>query len=212
MAAIGVVTLVVTGLVASVEADARGLPSGTLAGVALLVLALAIPTGRWELRNAMRVYRARERERQIARLAPLASLLGVSPLVLDRVTVETLYGLSPSTFERAMGELLALRGYREVVRTGGPGDLAADLACRDRKGQRVVAQCKRFAPSHHVGSGEIQKFLGMIVVHHQARMGLFLTTSSYTSNATKLAQHHADRVRLVDGPQLVAMVRELAVR
>jgi restriction endonuclease Mrr len=42
--------------------------------------------------------------------------------------------------------------------------------------------------------------------------GLYVTTSSYTTPALKLAQEHRDRVRLVDGPQLVAMARALAVR
>lgn len=222
-ALLGVVALVETGTVAAVAENlaaslaaeaqrlAKDLPHAAVAGAALLLLAVALPIGGFELRHIARVRRARVRARQIARLAPLAHHLGVSPLALGRVTVETLHALSPGAFECACASLLALQGYRDVEHTGGPGDLAADVTCRDHRGHRVVAQCKRFAASHHVGSGEIQKFLGMIVVHHQARTGLFLTTSSYTPAAVELAHAHADRVRLFDGPQVVAMIRAHAV-
>jgi restriction system protein len=118
---------------------------------------------------------------------------------------ESLLALSPAQFEAAVGELLRGAGYRDVKHVGRAGDLGADLRCRDRQGRSVVVQCKRHAPGIRVGSAEVQAFIGMVTVHHQAERGIFVTTSAFTAPARRLAETHA--VTLIDGPALARMVK-----
>ena len=87
------------------------------------------------------------------------------------------------------------------------GDLAADILCRDRKGRSVAVQCKRKAPGQRVRSAEMQQFIGMISVHHQADGGLYVTTSSFTRPAVELAEAHG--IVLIDGEALAAMARRV---
>lgn len=113
-----------------------------------------------------------------------------------------LLALTPREFELAIGELLKKLGYQQVRHTGKAGDLAADLHAVSPRGERVIVQCKRYAPGNGVGSGDIQKFIGMRI-HHQAQRALFVTTSTFKDPAIKLARQHG--IELIDGEQLVAM-------
>jgi restriction system protein len=117
---------------------------------------------------------------------------------------ESLLALTPRGFEEEIGRLLAGLGYSQVQRVGRPGDLGADLICRDRRRKRVVVQCKRYAPGRRVGSADIQAFIGMMTVHHQADRGLFVTTSAFTAPALDLARQHG--VELFDGERLARLV------
>ncbi|GAC1444843.1 MAG: hypothetical protein NVSMB52_04630 [Chloroflexota bacterium] len=111
---------------------------------------------------------------------------------------------TPAQFEETVAQLLRNGGYRGVQRVGGPGDLAADISCRDRKGKAVVVQCKRYAPGHRVGSRDVQGFIGMVSVHHGADYGIFVTTSKFTDAALNLA--HLHNIETIDGPRLARMV------
>ncbi len=113
-----------------------------------------------------------------------------------------LLALTPREFELAVGDLLRKLGYQQVRHTGKAGDLAADLHAISPHGERVIVQCKRYAPGNGVGSGDIQKFIGMRV-HHQAQRALFVTTSTFKTPAATLARQHG--IELIDGEQLVAM-------
>jgi len=118
--------------------------------------------------------------------------------------LKDMLALSPADFEEAMADLFRDLGYRNVARTGGAGDLAADITCRDRRGRSVIVQCKRYARDNHVGSPVIQQFIGMITVHHKADHGIVVTTSSFTPAAHDLAKTHG--VTLYDGIGLADLV------
>lgn len=119
-------------------------------------------------------------------------------------TLETLRELSPARFELAVADLLRARGYQDVRHTGGASDLAADLTCRDRRGARVVVQCKRYRAGCAVTSPEMQQFIGMIYAHHHADYGIYVTTATFTRPATALAHQHG--IRLLDGDALAAQL------
>jgi restriction endonuclease Mrr len=121
-----------------------------------------------------------------------------------------LLALTPGQFEHAILDLLRDTGYRNVQHLGGSGDLAADLRATDRNGQSVVVQCKRLAPGTRIGSPEIQKFIGMTVVHHRADRGIFVTTAGYTEPAVSLARQHS--IELWDGAHLSAVLTKLHSR
>lgn len=116
-------------------------------------------------------------------------------------TLQGFLSLSPGGFEVAVAGLLRRLGYRRVRVVGGNGDLAADIVCAGPAGERVVVQCKRYAPGHHVGSSAVQAFIGMAFVHHRAARAIFVTTSSFTPAARQLARAH--RIELIDGARLV---------
>lgn len=121
--------------------------------------------------------------------------------------IGSLLSLTPREFELTIVSLLQAYGYRQVQHTGSSGDLAADLHAISPQGEYVVVQCKRYAPGQRVGSPDIQKFLGMVTIHHRAQRGIFVTTSSFTAPAQALAQQH--HVELIDGQQLTAMFAQV---
>jgi restriction system protein len=120
-------------------------------------------------------------------------------------TLQGFLALSPGGFEVAVAGLLRRLGYRRVRVVGGAGDLAADIVCAGPAGERVVVQCKRYAPGHHVGSPAVQAFIGMAFVHHRAARAIFVTTSSFTPAARELARAHP--IELIDGARLVELTR-----
>ncbi len=125
-------------------------------------------------------------------------------------TLLQLRELTPTRFELAVADLLHDLGYRQVKRVGGTGDLAADITCRDQHGCSVVVQCKRYAASQRIGSPEIQKFIGMVNVHHHADYGMFVTTTQFTEPAKRLANQHG--VRLLDDECLTALLSRRSVK
>jgi hypothetical protein len=126
-----------------------------------------------------------------------------APRLARPTSLDALRALTPTQFELAIGDLLRCSGFRSVQHTGGGGDLAADLICRDSQGARVIVQCKRYAASSAVTSPEMQQFIGMIYAHHHADYGLFVTTSTFTQPASALALQHD--IRLLDGAALARL-------
>lgn len=121
-------------------------------------------------------------------------------------TLDQLLALGPYEFEEVVAQFLVSQGFEDVMRVGGAGDLGVDIVCHDDEDQKVIVQCKRYQPSHRVGSPELQLFLGALTIH-QAEYGIFVTTSTYTQSARALAKKHL--VHLIDGPQLGSLLREI---
>ena len=168
-----------------------------LIGVAYLIsevlgtlVVLAIP--------AALVMRHRGKRRAKARLMVEAEQHRIE-LRARMATLGGMLVMTPTEFEEAIGDLLIRWGFTAVERVGGSGDLAVDLRCRDPAGRFTVVQCKRYGPGHNIGSGDIQKFVGMIHVHGADR-GIFITTSGFTEPARELAKRAG--VGLIDGPEL----------
>ncbi len=119
-----------------------------------------------------------------------------------RRTLGRLISGTPTEFEETVARMMRSQGFRGVRRTGGAGDLTADVVAVDRAGRTVVVQCKRYQPGKTVGSKELQTFIGMQRIHHEADYGLYVTTSSFTRPARELAERHG--ITLVDGVALTA--------
>ena len=122
---------------------------------------------------------------------------------------------SPTFFEQLVVELLVKMGYggsrRDAgERIGQTGDGGIDgIIKEDRLGlDTVFIQAKRWQGP--VGRPEIQKFVGALQ-GQRAKKGVFITTSSYTADATDYASRIDTKVVLIDGKQLAALMIDFDV-
>jgi restriction system protein len=125
--------------------------------------------------------------------------------LLDAVKAGT-----PSFFEDLVIDLLVRMGYggsrpeaaRAVGKTGDGGiDGVID---EDRLGLDVIyVQAKRW--ENTVGRPEVQKFAGALQ-GQRARKGIFITTSTFSRDAEEYAQRIDNRIVLIDGIRLAALM------
>jgi len=119
-------------------------------------------------------------------------------------SIGDLLAMSPTEFEQLCVRALTALGYQDVRRTGGAGDLNADIVAKDGDGRSCIVQCKRYAPGSNVGSPVVQTFIGMKTVHHKADRGVIMTTAEFSRPAVDLATQH--NIVLVDGNNIVKLV------
>ena len=127
--------------------------------------------------------------------------------------LESIGNSSPQFFETLVLDLLHAMGYgtsrSALKRVGGSGDSGIDgIISLDRLGlEKVYVQAKRW--QNTVGRPEVQAFYGALAGQH-ATKGVFITTSSYTSQAIEFAAS-VEKIVLVDGAQLAKHLIEFAV-
>lgn len=131
---------------------------------------------------------------------------------LESEILATIMSSTPSFFERLVVDLLVKMGYggsrQEAGRAlGRSGDGGIDgIINEDRLGLDVIyIQAKRWEGV--VGRPEIQKFAGALQ-GQRANKGVFITTSSFTSQAKDYTNVIASKIILIDGEQLSALMAE----
>ncbi|GAA3971666.1 restriction endonuclease [Actinomadura viridis] len=132
----------------------------------------------------------------------------------EAVAAEVLERVQQADFvflERLVLRVLAAMGYGgptgSIRHLGGPGDGGVDGVIRqDPLGlDEIYVQAKRFATHRTIGRPEIQAFVGAL--HGaQADRGIFVTTSSFTADATDYADRVNARVVLIDGAALARLM------
>jgi restriction system protein len=123
--------------------------------------------------------------------------------------VQRTQNLSPKFLEMVVLELLHAMGYgdssSDIEHLGGPGDEGVDgVINQDALGlQRIYIQAKRYKADNNIGRPDIQKFVGALT-GLGANGGVFITTSSFTSDAREYAHKSqlAPRIVLIDGTEL----------
>jgi len=136
--------------------------------------------------------------------AEINSALSVD--LLNRVLAQ-----SPQFFERLVVELLQSMGYGEAGNLseaiGKSGDGGIDgIIHQDNLGLDVVyIQAKRYEPGNTVGRPDLQKFIGSLS-GFSATKGVFITTSSFSSNVADYLRSVQQRVVTIDGTQLVELM------
>ena len=122
--------------------------------------------------------------------------------------LEALRQVSPTFFETIVLEVLHRMGYgasrADLQRVGGVGDGGIDgIISLDKLGlEKVYVQAKRW--QQVVGRPEVQAFYGALA-GQRANKGVFITTSSFTSQASEFARS-VERVVLVDGARLAKLM------
>ncbi|MGW8180520.1 MAG: restriction endonuclease [bacterium] len=124
--------------------------------------------------------------------------------------LETVKSSTPLFFERLVIDLLLRMGYGGTRRDAGQaigrtGDEGIDgIIKEDRLGLDIVyIQAKKWEPV--VGRPEIQKFAGALQ-GKRARKGVFITTSSFTSNARDFVSRIDSKIVLIDGEELAQLM------
>jgi Holliday junction resolvasome RuvABC ATP-dependent DNA helicase subunit len=116
--------------------------------------------------------------------------------------------LSGIEFERLIVKLLATMGFRaEMTKPTGDGgiDIEATLD-HPLVGGRYLVQCKRFAEGTAVGSPAIREFYGAVVADRRAIKGIFITNSTFSSQAREFASNLP--IELIDGRRLMVLISE----
>lgn len=128
--------------------------------------------------------------------------------------LETIRSCSPTFFEGLVIDLLIAMGYggsrADVVQAlGKSGDEGIDgIVKHDRLGlDCIYVQAKRYDQDRAVGREEVQSFAGALQ-GKQASKGVFFTTSRFTEGARKYAKAIGNRIVLIDGNQLAALMVE----
>lgn len=120
--------------------------------------------------------------------------------------LQTVKGCSPAFFERLVIDVLVKMGYGGTRKDAGKaigksGDGGIDgIINEDRLGLDVIyIQAKKW--ENPVGRPEIQKFAGALQ-GQRAKKGIFITTSSFTSEAKDFASRIDSKITLIDGETL----------
>ena len=77
-------------------------------------------------------------------------------------------------------------------------------------GQGCAVTVKRWNEAAVVGRPEIQKFYGALA-GHRARKGVFITTSSFTREATEYVSKISEKIVLIDGKRLTSLMMDFGV-
>jgi len=126
--------------------------------------------------------------------------------------LENMMTCSPTFFERLVVELLVKMGYGGSLKeaasiVGKSGDEGIDgIIKEDKLGlDAIYIQAKRWGSV--VGRPEIQKFAGALL-GQKARKGIFITTSSFTKEATEYVKSIEAKIVLIDGDKLTKYMIE----
>lgn len=127
--------------------------------------------------------------------------------------LELLSRVTPKYFETVVLDVLHKLGYgarrSDLQRVGGSGDAGIDgVISLDRLGlEKVYVQAKRWQGV--VSRPEIQGFYGALA-GQRANKGVFITTSTFTSQAVEFARS-VERIVLVDGITLAGLMMDYEV-
>ncbi len=150
-----------------------------------------------------------------SKATPEESLEHSYQLLRDRLAhdlLETVKSGTPAAFEQIVVDLLVAMGYGGSVEDAGKvvgksGDGGIDgIIKQDKLGlDAIYVQAKRWKDI--VGSPEIMKFSGSLTKKH-ANRGVFITTSTFTKDASEFVEAMPQKIVLIDGKQLASFTIE----
>ena len=133
---------------------------------------------------------------------------------LAQEVLENVMSCTPAFFERLVVELLVAMGYggsrRDAARAvGQTGDEGIDgIIDEDKLGLDIIyIQAKKWSLDKSVGRPEIQKFVGALA-GKRARKGIFITTTSFSTEAVRYASDIDTKVILIDGKRLAELMMD----
>ena len=131
---------------------------------------------------------------------------------LSNEILTKLYDVSPAFFEKLVVELIVAMGYGGTIQDAGKaigrsGDEGIDGTIKeDKLGLDIIyIQAKRWKKGNVIGRPEIQKFVGALA-GQGAKKGIFITTSSFTKEASDYTPKNETKIVLIDGIQLTQLM------
>lgn len=141
----------------------------------------------------------------------IASQYDLQRKALAAQMLDVVKSSSPQFFERLVVTLLVKMGYGGTLQDAGAavgrsGDGGVDGVIKeDKLGlDTIYVQAKRW-DDKPVGSPQIDQFAGALQ-KKKARKGVFLTTSTFTSEALRSIADYTVRIVLIDGPALAELM------
>lgn len=150
---------------------------------------------------------------------PEEELQQISSAIRKRLEADLLDALktsSPTFFEKAVVTLLVAMGYGGSIEDAGKttkrtGDDGIDGVIKeDQLGLDVIhIQAKRWT-TNTVGRPEIQNFAGSLE-GQRGRKGVFITTSSFSSDAKEYVSRIEKKIILIDGAELARLCVDFGI-
>lgn len=141
----------------------------------------------------------------------MASQYDLQRKALAAQLLEAVKATSPQFFERLVVTLLVRMGYGGTLQDAGEaigrsGDGGVDGVIKeDKLGlDKIFLQAKRW-DDKPVGSPHIDQFAGALQ-KKKAQKGVFITTSTFTSEALRSVSDFPSRIILIDGPALAQLM------
>lgn len=128
-------------------------------------------------------------------------------LVDTQTSLESLRNTPWKQFEYLVAEAYRRQGYHVDYSLGQGADGGVDLTLR-RDGRTSLVQCKQWKV-FSVGAPVIREMFGLLTAE-QADEAIIVTSGNFTREAQEFAD--GKPIRLVDGPQLLALVQSVQTR
>lgn len=148
---------------------------------------------------------------QAADITPDEALRAAHKGINDNLAAELLdrvRNASPAFFENLLVTLFIAMGYGGSTEEAGrplgrSGDDGVDgVIDQDPLGvDQIYIQAKRFGENNNIGAGAIRDFFGALSLK-RATKGIFVTTSAFSTAASKTASSLGSRIVLINGMQL----------
>jgi restriction system protein len=124
--------------------------------------------------------------------------------------LEKLKEIDPFYFEKVILILLKKMGYGDFIETAKTGDGGIDgIINEDKLGlDKIYIQAKRYG-ENKVREKDIRNFIG--AMSGDTQKGVFVTTSTFDSGATKKAHDAHHTIILIDGLKLVDLMHQYNV-
>lgn len=131
--------------------------------------------------------------------------------------LEKILNNTPDFFEKLVIDLLLKMGYGDGTdnagrKLGRSGDEGIDgIISQDKLGLDIIyVQAKRWSKGNNVGRRDIQQFVGALSGQN-ANKGVFITTSSFTSEAREYRPKNDMKMSLIDGQKLASLLYEYEI-
>ena len=128
-------------------------------------------------------------------------------LVDEQTSLESLRNTTWKDFEFLVAEAYRRRGYQVEYSLNRGADGGVDLVLR-RNGRISLVQCKQWKV-FSVGAPVIREMFGLLT-SERADEAIIVTSGNFTRDAQSFAEDKP--IRLVDGPQLLALVQSVQTR
>ncbi|MCA9929709.1 MAG: restriction endonuclease [Anaerolineales bacterium] len=125
---------------------------------------------------------------------------GQSLHAVPAISLDDLYEMSPTAFEKYVAQVFRRRGYR-VGHRGRAGDLGVDLELSNGNGKRAIVQCKRYRNT--IGPDIVRELYGTLI-HEKVAHAFLVTTADISDAAREWAR--GKPMTLIDGKMLVQVV------